>query len=137
MPREGYYFRNASFYWYASFMAATCLVLYVAEEFTNMRIFWRISRFLSVFSAYWLYSGYIYGVSLCGFGISNIFYVKVNLCPDVTSWLSLFVKRDRFAQCKLCRILEIPQCPLRSDSGVVQTCRQMWFFHSCSSRTRW
>ena len=41
--------------------------------------------------------------------------------------LSLFVNRDRFAQCKLCRRLEIPWCPLRSDSGVVQTCRKLWF----------
>ena len=42
------------------------------------------------------------------------------------SWLSLFGNRDRYAQCKLCRRLEIPQCPLRSDSVVVQTCRKLW-----------
>ena len=46
-------------------MAATCSVLYVAEDCVKMRIFWVMtSRVISAFNAYWLGSGYMYGVSV-------------------------------------------------------------------------
>ena len=55
-------------------MAATCSVLYVAEECTKMWIFWVMtSRFISAFSAYWLV--YIFGVILRGFGNSLLMVV--------------------------------------------------------------
>ena len=90
----GYDFRNVPFYWYAAFMAATCLVLYVAEELRKCGFSGRISGIISAFSAYWLDSGYIYGVSPRGFGTSHIFFVKVNSSPVVNFVLSLFVNRD-------------------------------------------
>ena len=65
-------------------MAVTCSVLYVAEELRKNRFSGRISRFIFAFSACCLDSGDIYGVSLRGFGISNIFFVKVNSSLVVT-----------------------------------------------------
>ena len=82
-------FRNFPFSRYASFdsvdalasvygalrllvLAATCSVLYVALERAMMRIFWEMtSRVISAFSAYWLDSGYMYGVSSPVLGISH------------------------------------------------------------------
>ena len=50
-----------------SFLAATCSLLYVAEECTTMRTFWVMtSRVISAFSTHWLDSGYMHGVSLRG-----------------------------------------------------------------------
>ena len=99
---------NASFYWYASLMAATCFLAFCCRRVHVNADF--LGEYPGLFPQSALALQWILcGVSLRGLGISNIFYVKVNSYPDVTSWLSLFVNRDRFAQCKLCRRLEIPQ----------------------------
>ena len=92
-----------------SYLAATCSVLYVALECLKCVLCVRISRFISAFSAYWLDSGYILGVSLRGFGTSLIFFVKVFSSPVVNFVVVSVCQQRQVCTVQTVRALEIPQ----------------------------
>ena len=107
-----------------SYLAVTCSVLYVADECTKMRIFWEFtSRVVSVFSAYLLDSGHMYGVSLRVLVLTRVVTCPVSVSLPVHSCFLRFVNGvlAGFAG------YDAPRCPF--DSGM---CKAVPAFHAVS-----